>query len=121
MALDCYWGVPLTKVGGVIYPIVLHRLIPMVGFGWAVRTIGFIVMATLLVPNFCMKVRVLPAEKRPLVDWTAFHSWEFMLFCFGGFIGFMGLYTVSLPFAEMVRFKGNVNNFRYSFMFKSTH
>ncbi|KAF2426260.1 MFS general substrate transporter [Tothia fuscella] len=83
-----------SSLGGVLYPIVLHKLIPQVGFGWAVRIIGFIALATLLIPNLCMKVRVLPAAKRPLIDWTAFRSWDFMLFCVGGFVGFMGLYTI---------------------------
>jgi len=86
---------PLTYVpGGVIYPIVLHRLLPQLGFGWTVRIIGFITLVTLLIPNLCMKIRVLPAAKRPLVDWTAFRCPEFMLFVIGGFVGFMGLYTV---------------------------
>ena len=67
---------------------------PQVGFGWAVRIIGFTALATLLVPNFCMKVRVLPAQKRPLVDWTAFREAKFVLFVLGGLIGFMGLYTL---------------------------
>lgn len=39
-----------------------------------------------------MKPRVLPAAKRPLIDWTAFKSAPFILFTIGCFIGFMGLF-----------------------------
>jgi predicted MFS family arabinose efflux permease len=79
--------------GGVIYPIIFHRLQPQIGFGWATRVIGFIELATLAVPLAVMKVRVLPPAKRKLVDWSAFRDVPFLLFSFGGLIGFMGLYV----------------------------
>jgi MFS family permease len=81
-----------TASGGVIYPIVLHRLYNSIGFGWSVRVIGFITLITLLIPNLVMKPRVLPAAKRALIDWTAFKSAPFMVFTLGSFIGFMGLF-----------------------------
>ncbi|KAE9973395.1 hypothetical protein EG327_009110 [Venturia inaequalis] len=81
-----------SSLGGVIYPIVLHRLYNSIGFGWSVRVIGFITLATLLIPNIVMKPRVLPAAKRALVDWTAFKSAPFMVFTAGTFVGFMGLF-----------------------------
>jgi MFS family permease len=81
-----------SSLGGVLYPIILHRLLPQVGYPWAVRSIGFIALATLLLPNFCMKVRVLPATRRKMIDTTAFKSLPFMLFCFGVLITFIGLY-----------------------------
>jgi len=84
-----------SSLGGVLYPIILHKLHPQIGFPWAVRVIGFIALATLLVPNLCMKVRVLPAERRKMIDTTAFKSLPFMLFCIGSFICFCGLY---MPF-----------------------
>lgn len=62
------------------------------GFGWSVRVIGFITLATLLIPIIVMKPRVLPAAKRALIDWTAFKSAPFLVFTMGTFIGFMGLF-----------------------------
>ena len=41
-----------------------------------------------------MKVRVLPAAKRPLVDWQAFRQVEFVLFNVGMLVGFLGLYSL---------------------------
>lgn len=45
-----------------------------VGFGWATRVIGFLVLATLLVPITLMKVRILPPKKRDLWDLQAFRE-----------------------------------------------
>jgi len=79
--------------GGVIYPVTLYKLIPQVGFPWAVRTLGFIMLATFIIPNTVMRVRVLPASKRPLIDWSAFRQASFMLFSIGCLFVFVGLYT----------------------------
>jgi predicted MFS family arabinose efflux permease len=83
-----------SSLGGVIYPIVLHRLLRQVGFGWAVRTLGFIALATLVVPNVVMRMRVLPKGRRAFLDLTAFRSPEYVLFVGASFIGFMGLYMI---------------------------
>ena len=40
-----------------------------------------------------MKVRVRPAERRKLYDWAAFKEAPYVLFVFGGFLGFMALYV----------------------------
>ena len=83
-----------SSFGGVIYPIVLFRLIDRLGFGWSVRVIGFIAFGTLLVPITVMKLRVKPPQARKLVDWSAFTDVPFMLFAVTCLIGFMGLYTI---------------------------
>lgn len=81
-----------SSLGGVLYPIILHRLIPRIGFPWAVRTIGFIALATLLVPNIVMQVRVLPPARRKLIDKTALTDKAFLAFCLSCFIIFLGLF-----------------------------
>jgi MFS family permease len=83
-----------SSMGGVIYPIVFYRLIAQVGFGWAVRVLGFLALATLLVPIFFMRQRVKPPRARALIDTTVFKDIPFMLFVVGAMIGFIGLYTV---------------------------
>jgi predicted MFS family arabinose efflux permease len=72
----------------------LNKLIPQVGFPWAVRIIGFLCIGTLAIPLLAMKVRVLPSEKRPLVDWTALRQPEYVLFVLGTLVGFLGLYSL---------------------------
>jgi predicted MFS family arabinose efflux permease len=50
----------------VIYPIAFRRLLQVVSFGWAVRILAFIVLATCLIPIAVLKVRVPPTSKRKL-------------------------------------------------------
>jgi MFS family permease len=81
-----------SSLGGVLYPIVLNKLYPSIGFGWTVRVIGFMTLGTLLVPNLVMKVRVLPPARRKMVDTSAFTHWAYVAFCGGSFLVFLGLF-----------------------------
>jgi len=84
-----------SSLGGVIYPIVFHKLVPRIGFPWTTRVIAFMILATQLIPNLVMRVRVLPARKRSLLDLPAFKIPAYALQNLGFFVGFMGLY---MPF-----------------------
>lgn len=61
-----------SSTGGIIYPIMFYKLIPEVGFPWAVRILGFTVFATQLIAIVVMKMRVKPPKARSLIDLTAF-------------------------------------------------
>jgi MFS family permease len=84
-----------SSFGGVIYPIVFHKLLPQIGFAWTTRVLGFIILVTMVIPNVCMRVRVLPAKSRSLLDLKAFLIPAYSLQVVGFFFGFMGLY---MPF-----------------------
>ncbi|KAH0343492.1 MFS general substrate transporter, partial [Aureobasidium melanogenum] len=83
-----------SSMGGIIYPIVFYRLLDQIGFGWSVRVLGFLALATLLVPIFVMKQRVKPPKARALIDTSVFKDIPFMVFVVGAMVGFIGLYTV---------------------------
>ncbi|KAI1179216.1 major facilitator superfamily domain-containing protein [Nemania sp. FL0916] len=74
-----------SSLGGVIYPIVLSKLIGQIGFPWAVRTIGFIALGTFILPLFAMRMRVRTTAMRSIIDWTAFRDGPYMLFVLGAF------------------------------------
>ena len=82
-----------SSLGGIIYPIVFYRLIPRIGFPWAVRVLGFMALGTLLIPIMVMQIRVKPPKARALIDSTAFKDLHFMIFVFGSILGFAGLYV----------------------------
>ncbi|KAJ4305390.1 hypothetical protein N0V90_000921 [Kalmusia sp. IMI 367209] len=84
-----------SSLGGVIYPIVFHKLLPQIGFAWTTRVIGFIILGTMVIPNTCMRLRVLPAKSRSLLDLNAFTIPAYAFMVVGFFIGFMSLY---MPF-----------------------
>lgn len=83
-----------SSLGGVIYPIIFHRLQPTIGFPWATRVIGFIALFGLGISNLVLRVRTVPDSRRKLVDLAAFKEPAYALFVFGNFLGFMGLYVV---------------------------
>ncbi|GAM90205.1 hypothetical protein ANO11243_082460 [Dothideomycetidae sp. 11243] len=83
-----------SSMGGVIYPIVFYRLIDRIGFGWTTRVIGFIALATLIVPCVVMKMRVKPPKARAVIDTTAFTDVPFVIFVGALFFGFVSLYVV---------------------------
>ncbi|KAJ5287859.1 hypothetical protein N7478_003545 [Penicillium angulare] len=83
-----------SSVGGIIYPIVLDRLIGPLGFDWATRIIGFIALGTLLIPITVMRQRVTPPKARSLIDWTALTDPSYMFFVFTTLIAFMGLFVL---------------------------
>ena len=81
-----------SSMGGLIYPIVFHRLQQQVGFEWATRTLGFIAFATIGFSVFVMKPRITPKGRRALTDFKAFREAPYTLFCVAMVFGFIGLY-----------------------------
>lgn len=81
-------------VGGVIYPILWTQLQPKIGFGWATRVIGFIMLGTLLLPLFALHPLQYPKNRRSLFDRSSFFDLPYVLFGLGTFFGYMGIYVV---------------------------
>ncbi|KAG0645050.1 Aspyridones efflux apdF [Hyphodiscus hymeniophilus] len=88
-------SIGLCHSRGIIYPIVFHRLQPVIGFGWATRVIAFIMLATLAIPITVMRAKNFPSTRRPFIDTKVLREVPYVLFTFGEFCGFAGLY---LPF-----------------------
>ena len=95
-----------SSVGAVIYPIALEKLIPLVGFGWAVRVLALIQGVTLLAANLTMKSRLPPRKAGPLIELRAFLQPSFTLFAIGAYLAFWGLYT---PFFYATSYAEKVN------------
>lgn len=82
--------------GGVIYPIIFHKLVPRIGFPWTVRVLAFIMLGTLLISIACMKVRVQTRRKRNFIDISAFTQHpKYAIYNVACFFGYAGLY---IPF-----------------------
>lgn len=80
-----------SSFGGVIYPIMLNRLMDQVGFAWATRIIGFVVFGTLMIPIAVMKMRFKAPKARALIDVSAFKDRPYVLFLVATMVGFAGL------------------------------
>jgi MFS family permease len=53
-----------SSLGGVIFPIIVSRMIKETGFGWAMRTCAFLILAMCIFAIFTLRSR-LPPSKRP--------------------------------------------------------
>ena len=85
-----------SSIGAVIYPIMFSRLLPQVGFAWATRVWGFIMLATLSVSLSVLRNKQQSSkQRRQLVDFSAFKEPPFTLFSIAMFFGFAGVY---IPF-----------------------
>lgn len=103
-----------SSFGGVIYPIMFHKLLPRLGFAWTTRILGFVILATMLIPNLVMRVRVLPPKSRSLFDLPAFLIPAYSIQVAGFFAGFMGLY---MPFfyAQLYALQRHITNENLAF------
>ncbi|GAA5977105.1 hypothetical protein JCM10908_004858 [Rhodotorula pacifica] len=88
-----------SSMGGVLYPSLVNKLIYTVGYGWAIRTVGFINVALLAFACLVIDSRLPP---RPIgkissfVDFKVFVGKEnrgYMLYVVGAGVVWLGLYT----------------------------
>lgn len=86
-----------TSVGGVIFPITVRKLLPLVGFSWTMRIIGFIVLFTLSVGMVLVRLRLPPSNVNGgLFNFAIFSNLAYTIYSLNVFIGFIGLYTGAL-------------------------
>lgn len=90
-----------SSLGGVIFPIMLERLIVERGFPWAMRAAAFLILGLLIYANLTVKSR-LPPTPRPwaLMDFVKpFTEVPYFLTVFGAFLFFFGMF---LPFTFII-------------------
>lgn len=81
-------------IGGVVIPIAFPHLLDRVGFSWACRILGFILLVTSVIPALLMRSKAPPRRDRKLFDATAFRDVPYLLLNTGLTFGFMGIYIV---------------------------
>ena len=91
-------------VGGVIFPLMVQKLLPKIGFAWTVRVIGLVVMACLGIPALGMRPRLPPRKGGPIVEWGSFREGPYSLFCVGSFLMFWYVYFFHLLSSPLLLF-----------------
>ncbi|KAF0327999.1 Aspyridones efflux protein apdF [Colletotrichum sp. SAR11_59] len=82
-----------SPIAGMVFPIIFGRLQPVIGFGWATRIMGFILLGLAVIPALWMHTRLPPSgHKRSLIDATALRDPAFMLVMVGSFFAFLSMY-----------------------------
>lgn len=100
-----------SATGGLIFPSMVRQLLPKIGFGWTVRAIGFIQVASLLVALAFLKTRVPPRRTGNLVDLPAFKELEYTFYAIGGFMSFWGVY---FPFFFLSSYSRDIRGMPYA-------
>jgi MFS family permease len=57
-----------SATGGMVIPIMLNRLIDRIGFGWAVRCLGFMALGMLLIAERLLKKRMPPKDSVKMLE-----------------------------------------------------
>lgn len=90
-----------SGLGGIIFPVMVHKLVPEVGFGWTMRICAFLILGLLIIANLTVTSRLPPTPKKLTAKMLVkpFTQVEFNLLAFGAFFTFMGIF---LPFTFIV-------------------
>jgi MFS family permease len=90
-----------SSVGGVIFPILVQRLIPQVGFPWAMRTAAFLILFMLIIANLTLKSRLAPNPRRfDIMDFIRpMKELPFDVVMLASFLTFFGIF---IPFNYII-------------------
>lgn len=81
-----------SATGGLVYPTIARQLLPILGFGWTVRVMGFIMLAFGLTYCSLLRPRLPPRKSGPLLELSAFKEPPYSLFLIGVFLICLGQY-----------------------------
>ncbi|KAI1658092.1 major facilitator superfamily domain-containing protein [Daldinia decipiens] len=86
-----------SSLGGVVLPIMVQHLIVEVGFGWAMRSVAFLILGLLIFGNIAIKSRLPPVRKPFTIKeyFVPFTELPFLLLAIGSFFVYFGAF---LPF-----------------------
>ena len=87
-----------SSLGGVIFPIMVQRLLPQIGFAWSMRAAAFLILGLLVIANLTVTSRLEHTPKRlnPIMLFKPLRELPFALLVASSFFIFLGLF---LPFA----------------------
>lgn len=86
-------GASGAAMGGLVYPILVQRLLDRVGFAWTMRCMGFLMLATYIPCLVWYRPRTQVRVIGPFVDPTAFRDTSFVFFSLSFFFSYWGVYT----------------------------
>ncbi len=79
-----------NSAGGLVFAAILQNMIPNVGFAWAMRTVGIVMIAILVPANLVLKPRAIERKPAALFEWSAFKEPVYVFFAIGMFLSFLG-------------------------------
>ncbi|WZH47555.1 Monocarboxylate transporter [Fusarium acuminatum] len=100
-------GVAMTagSIGGIIFPIVLQKLLPSIGFGWTTRILGFIILGLTVPATLFMQSR-LPRQNKVSSVWPEFGIFKDLKFAFSALGIFFMEWGLFVPLTYIVSYAG---------------
>jgi MFS family permease len=85
-----------SGLGGIIFPVMVEKLVPQVGFGWTMRICAFLILALGIFGNLTVTSRIPPMPKKLTVKVLVkpFTEVEFALLGAGAFCMYLGMFQV---------------------------
>lgn len=98
-----------SSTGGIIFPIMVRRLVPHIGYGWTMRVVGFFALFAVTIAWFSLSTRLPPPidvrdkskggwKQVQWIQLSAFRNPAYTCFVIGASLIMFGLYT---PFSYM--------------------
>ncbi|KAN0122157.1 MFS monocarboxylate transporter [Hyaloscypha variabilis] len=81
-----------NSFGGLIFSAILQSVLPRLGYGWAMRVCGFVIMGSMIPANLLLKPRRIKRNKAPLIEWSAFGEPIYACFSAGMFFCMVGMW-----------------------------
>jgi len=90
-----------SSLGGVIFPIMVSKLIPKIGYPWTMRAAAFMILGMLIIANLTVKSRLTPRRKKvdPMEFMRPLKEPAFAILCAAAFLFFFGTF---LPFNYVI-------------------
>ncbi|KAI0185487.1 major facilitator superfamily domain-containing protein [Xylaria flabelliformis] len=84
-----------SSVGGVVFPIMISRLIDSIGYPWAIRSAGFLILGLQVIAICTVRPRTQPVPKKMPTGRLAapFKEFPFVLLLLGIFVLTYGIFT----------------------------
>lgn len=94
-----------AAIGGIIFPIMLQKLQPRIGFGWAVRVVGFVLLALLIYASV-MTREFAPRRRQGFFVPGAWKNGPYVLANMAFFISLFGTYTPMFYIIDYCLYRG---------------
>ncbi|RYP74889.1 hypothetical protein DL769_003925 [Monosporascus sp. CRB-8-3] len=82
-----------TGTGSMAFPATVQYLMPYIGFAWAIRCLGLVILTLLILQNLLVNPRFAkPKTRGPIIEVGAFKELTFLYFTIGTFLFYWALY-----------------------------
>lgn len=81
-----------NSLGGLVYPLVVRQLLPVLGMPWTTRVLGFINLTGFCLVGVFMRPRLPPRKSGPIIDWDAFKDKLYISYVGGVFFFVWSVY-----------------------------